>query len=471
MFGFFKHKEVTTEDDIEEIAVGVATRSNTKPTYIDNTGTAYVLSTNTAPSSTQAMTTSEVIFTCTDFIATAASQARFNVMVKDNKTNKKSPYNNKAVARAFKVSPSPTSTWSELLNMVTTQLLLDGESFITMELVNKQIEFTVIDSDTNVEITFDAEHPEIPTGYMIGSTSYALDEMIHVKRMDIARNLHGVSILPSLVDPLVIDGYASNDLVSLYENGSVGELYLSSEAPLAPSQVEQIERKLAAKYTKTGRHKTFILPNGLVPKSLKITPKDAVILDAMDISEDRILRAFKLHRTALGGKIDSYTHDMLSLNTVQFNNAVRPLLNLIKDKIETTLRIKFKKDDIILDIDYTNLPEIARSLTAHSEVARQLYASGLASLNEARELVGLPALDVPLADENFLPEYLIGSSLTSIQALDEAQLKIIREAKVAEAQKVINESDTEQNNTDSMDTPIGTDDIEGGKPNGIKEKE
>ena len=474
MFGFLKIKK-PKETEVVDATVGVATRSGTPSTYVDSSGRTQTLSATTVPTASQAMSTSEVIFTCTDFIATAASQARFNVMVRDNKTNKKTAYNNKAVVRAFKVAPSPTSTWSELLNMATTQLLLSGESFITMELVNKQMEFTVIDSDTSVEILFDAEHPEIPTGYLIGSAAYALDEMIHVKRANISRSLHGLPILPSIIDPLVIDGYASNDLISLYENGSVGELYLSSDTPLAPSQVEQIESKLATKYSKGGRHKTFILPNGLIPKSLKITPKDAVVLDAMVLSEDRILRAFKLHRTALGGTIDSYTHDMLGLNGIQFNNAIRPLLNLIKDKMESTLRAKLKKDDLILDIDYTNLPEIARSLTVHTEVARQLYSSGLASLNEARELVGLPNLNVPLADENFMPEYLIGSSLTSVQALDEAQLKIIREAKVAEAQKIINEANgmtnTPKETTDNPTKPKGSDSVDGGAPNGLKEKE
>jgi len=473
MFKFFKKKEVlNVEDSIDDLTVGVATRSTTKPSYIDSSGSAYTLSTTTPPSAVQAMSTSELIFTCTDFIATSASQTRFSVMVNDNKTKKKIPYNNKAVTRAFNIAPSPTTTWTELINVAITQLLLEGESFITMEVVGKQLEFTVIDSETNVEITFDTDHPEIPTGYTIGTTAYKLEEMIHVKRAGITQNLHGVSILPSLVDPLVVDGYASNDLISLYENGSVGELYLYSESPLAPSQVEQIERKLASKYTRAGRHKTFILPNGLTPQSLKITPKDAVVLDAMEISEDRILRAFKLHRTALGGRIDSYTHDMLALNTVQFNNAIRPLLNILKDKLEATLRMRFNKEDITLVMDYSNIPEIARSLTVHTEVARQLYSSGLASLNEARELVGLPRLDAPLADENFMPEYLLGSSLTSIQALDEGQLRIIREAKVAEAQQVIDgaKDSSDANNTDNTEPkPSGSDNPEGGEPNGLKE--
>lgn len=467
MFNFFKRDKDIPIEISEDVGVGVATRNNSKPSYVNSSGSTYTLSTATAPTSTQALTTSEVIFTCTDFISSSLSQVRFVPVVRDNKTNSKIPYNNKAVTRAFSIAPSPTSTWSELLGVVGTQLLLDGESFITVETVGKQLEFTAIDSDTSVEILFDAKHPEIPTGYQIGDTVYTLDEMIHIKRVNITGNLHGQSILESLVDPLVVDGYASNDLISLYENGSVGEVYLHSDNPLAPKQVEQIERKLTQKYTKGGRHRTFILPNGLRPESLKISPKDAVILDAMMISEDRILRAFKLHRTALGGAVDSYTNDMLSLDSIQFNHAVRPLLNLIKDKFEVTLRRKFKKDDLILDIDYTNLPEIARSLTSHTDTARALYSSGLATLNEARELVGLPTISDPLANENFLPEFLHGSSLMSIQGLDAKQLDIIREAKVAEAQGVIDGSHMMSGT--QVTQPLGADDANGGKPNGNKD--
>lgn len=472
MFGFFKTKDIpeeVKEPEIEERGtVGVASRNNILPKQVDSSGKEFSLSTNSTPSSDQAITTSEVIFTCVDFISSAVAQARFTVYTRDTKTQTKTPFNNKAVLKAFNTNPTPTSTWTELLGIAATQILLDGESFITLESVGKQFEFTVIDSDTTVDILFDAEHPEIPTGYKIGDTEYSLEEMIHVKRVNIKRSLHGQSVLDSLVDPLVVDGYASNDLISLYENGSVGDVYLSSDTPLAESQVERIERKLTQKYTKAGRHKTYIFSNGLEPKVLRINPKDAVILDAMTLSEDRLLRAFKLHRTVLGGNIEAYTHDMQALSTVQFNQAVRPIINLIKDKVEMTLRKKLKKDDIYLDIDYRNLPEISRALTVHTEVARQMYSSGLSSLNEARELVGLHPLTDPLANENFLPEFLHGSSLMSIQGLDDSQLSIIREAKVAEAQAIIDGGGEDA--PEEVEAPVGSDDPEGGTPNNNKEE-
>ena len=475
MFGLFKTKsasEVVVETNIVvEPSIGIASRSNPKPKHIDSSGKEYTLSTNTALSSDQAITTSEVIFTCVDFISSAVAQARFTAYTREAKTQNKVPFNNKAVLKAFNTNPTPTSTWSEVLGIASTQVLLDGESFITLELVGKQFEFTVIDSDTTVEIVFEPEHPEIPTGYKIGDTDYSLEEMIHVKRVNINGSLNGQSILASLIDPLVVDGYASNDLIALYENGSVGEIYLSSDAPLAESQVARIERSLTQKYTKAGRHRTYVLPNGLEPKTLKISPKDAVVLDAMQLSEDRILRAFKLHRTVLGGNIEAYTHDMMSLTTVQFNQAVRPIINLIKDKMEMTLRKKLKKDDVYLDIDYSNLPEISRALTVHTEVARQIYSSGLGSLNEARDLIGLAPLEDPLANENFLPEFLHGSSLMSIQGLDSAQLDTIREAKVAEAQATIDGEGTEEVAIDGEATePMGSDDAEGGTPNNEKEE-
>jgi len=478
MFGFSitRDKTETLNTSIDNVqdsnSVGVAVRDNPKPKRVDSSGKEFSLTANTALSSDEALTTSEVIFSCVDYIASAVSQVRFTAYTRDVKTQIKTPFNNKAVIKALNTNPTPTSTWSEVLGIGATQILLDGETFITMELVGKQFEFTVIDSDTTVEITFEPEHPEIPTGYKIGDADYSLEEMIHIKRVNINGSLNGQSVLASLVDTLVIDGYASDDLLSLYENGSVPEMYLSSDAPLAQSQVERIEKNLANKYNRAGRHKTFVLPNGLVPTALRISPKDSVVLEAMNLSEDRLIRAFKLHRTVLGGNIESYTNDMLGLNTVQFNNAVRPIINMIRDKIEMTLRAKLKKDDLYIDVDYRNLPEISRALTVHTEVARSMYASGLATLNESRELIGLPVLQDPLANENFLPEFLHGSSLMSIQSLDETQLDTIREAKVAAAQAIIDgetaEPAMDEGNGD--DEPAGSDDPEGGAPNNANEE-
>ena len=480
MFGFSitrdKPIEVLETRELNDIGtIGIASRSNPKLKHVDSSGKEYTIAQASTLSSDQALTTSEVIFTCVDFIASAAAQARFTVYTRDTKKQTKVPFNNKAVLKAFNTNPTPTSTWSETLGIAATQILLDGESFITMEPVGKQFEFTVIDSDTTVDVLFDEEHPEIPTGYKIGDTEYSTEEMIHVKRVNIKGSLYGKSVIDSLMDSLVIDGYASNDLISLYENGSVGEVYLSSDSPLADSQVERIERKLTQKYTRAGRHRTYVLPGGLEPKTLRINPKDSVVLEAMTLSEDRIIRAFKLHKAVLGGTIESYTHDMTGLTTVQFNQSVRPLLNLIKDKMELTLRKKLKKDDVYLDIDYSNIPEISRALTAHTETARAMYSSGLSTLNESREVIGLPPLEDPLANENFLPEFLHGSSLMSIQGLDAAQLAIIREAKVALAQAEVDkakagedmEGDDEGQGTDA---PKGSDDPEGGTPNNEKEE-
>ncbi len=468
MFGFFKAKQedLVEAHKVEDMSIGIAIRNASAPKFVDSSGREFSLSNQNTPTAEQALTTSDVIFACVDFIATAVSQAKLTVYTRDTKTQHKVPFNNKAVTKAIQTSPTPTSTWSELLGMVATQVLLDGEAFITLEAVGKQFEFTAIDSNTSVEILFDEAHPEIPTGYTIGGVEYSLEEVIHVKRVNITGSLHGQSVLSSILDALVLDGYASNDLISFYENSSVGELYLHSEAPLAPSQVEQIERKLETKYTKGGRHRTFILPNGLTPKTLKMSPKDALILDAMNISEDRILRAFKLHRSILGGNIENYTHNIEGLTTIQFNQSIRPLLNLIKDKFELVLRRKLKKDDIYIDWDLSNIPEISRALLVHHEKARVLYAAGLMSLNEAREVLGLTSITDPLASEHFLPAHLYGSSMLTVESLDINELDIIRQAKVAEAEQIIN------GGTSNEATPIapsGSDNPEGGTPNNLKE--
>ena len=56
-----------------------------------------------------------------------------------------------------------------------------------------------------------------------------------------------------------------------------------------------------------------------------------------------------------------------------------------------------------------------------------LYTSGLATLNECRQILGLPPIENDYANKNFVPEYLLGSSYMTVQELDESTIEGLRE--------------------------------------------
>ena len=165
--------------------------------------------------------------------------------------------------------------------------------------------------------------------------------------------------------------------------------------------------------------------------------------------QNRVLQVFKLHKAILGGASDNihYTHDMEALNEVIFNNAIRPHVNRLKDGLQSYLQRIFKDPDLVISVDYSNIPEIHRAVLKHHEVARTLNVSGIMSLNEARDVLGLPPITEEYADKHFLPQYLIGSNFVTIEELDEATIKELRDV------------------NNPKDPVVGADDPEGGTPN------
>jgi hypothetical protein len=131
-----------------------------------------------------------------------------------------------------------------------------------------------------------------------------------------------------------------------------------------------------------------------------------MLLDSLKVPEQRIFRAYKIHPVVLGGEITSPTQPQQLMKMV-FNTAVRPYLYKIQDKIQQHLN-KFYRG-LHFELDLSRVVELDTSLDVKATSARQLYITGITSLNESRELVGLePLKDVENADKHILAVSIIG---------------------------------------------------------------
>ena len=53
----------------------------------------------------------------------------------------------------------------------------------------------------------------------------------------------------------------------------------------------------------------IVLPNKMTYSSIKLSPKDSMLLDSLGIADDRVLRVFRLNKIVLGGSVESFgTH-------------------------------------------------------------------------------------------------------------------------------------------------------------------
>jgi len=75
------------------------------------------------------------------------------------------------------------------------------------------------------------------------------------------------------------------------------------------------------------------------------------------------------------------------------------------------------------------------------------------SLNEARDILGLPPITDEYADKHFLPQYLIGSNFVTIEELNTDTIDKLRSI-----------------NHPNVDESVGADDPLGGEPNNDNKK-
>lgn len=426
-----KPEEVSEQSNYEALGVGLTTfgSSYTSRTvqHLKDASTSQPTSASSARANTTYLT-SDIVHKCAEYIAKNVSQVRFDAMQRDKKTGQLVPIKDKKLKSLFSTYPNEYQTWTDLLYIDTLAQLLTGNSYLTFEKVSGKYEMWAITFPQEMQVTTDGNG--LIDGYVFnGKIDYTRDEIIHNKNNILGNGYYGASVLESLTDTLTMEGYATQDLIKFYENGTISTSVLSSEHPLTKKQAEELSVDLNKKYSMTSgkRHSMIVLPNNLSVKPLRLSPKEAMMLESLDITEDRILSAFHLHKMVLGGEVESYTHSIDSLVQMQFTNAIRPIIYRIRDNLEAFFRRTLRSEDIVIVPNYDNLPEVSTAKLVHFDKARTLYTSGLATLNEARQVLGLPPIENDYANKNFVPEYLIGSNYMTVQELNDAMINDLRE--------------------------------------------
>ncbi len=210
-------------------------------------------------------------------------------------------------------------------------------------------------------------------------------------------------------------------------------------------QLEALRTDFRNKYaSQTNRHTPLVLANGLEYRTIKISPKDSMLLESFNITEHRVLQMFHLNPLVLGGSLSAYTTHSQEVQKMVFNGAVRPILRKIEASFSQFFKRILKNPKIKVYFDFDNIPELDESLNTKADVAKTLLTNGIISVNESRELLGFTKLDNENADKHWLPSFILGSSAQTLEDwTGEALAPTNQQAK-----------------------PVGSTDPQGGAPNG-----
>ena len=358
--------------------------------------------------------TSELIFSCVDYISKAASQAILTIEEVNPKTGDAKPIRDKALIKWAK-SPNAFQSWGDMIELTLQGILLGGGSFITHELVKGRYESWFLGPPSNVKIVPHAK--KFIEGYIYNDKiAYKQEEVCYIRNPTLNNAYYGVPATRPLLDTLLLEGYAINELKEFYEGSSLLSGILQSEFNLSPEQIAEIRTQFKELYGKDGRARggTAVLPAKLTYKPIQVNPHDAQLIEALTLSDKRVLRVFKLNALALGGEAASTTHPQ-ELLKLQFNIAVRPYLYKIEDQLTIFLQEKMKNENLVVKFNFDRITELEVAVDVNSTSAKTLYSTGILSLNESRAMVGAPKVNEERADKHAVPAFLFGDNIQYIE--------------------------------------------------------
>jgi HK97 family phage portal protein len=373
------------------------------------------------------LSTSELIYSCVDYISKAASQATPLLYTVNPKTKERKPVKDKRLDAWIRM-PNPYWTWNDLIEVTIQGILLGGGSYLTHEMAQGSYETWFLGPPSSVNIIPDKS--KYIKGYIYNDKiPYKPEEVCYIKNPSLNNAYYGQPAVKPLLDTLLLEAESIDELRTFYKGSTILAGVLKSELPLTPEQIEDLREQFNSLYGAGGKFKrgTAVLPAKMDYKQIQASPRESMLLDSMEISETRVLRVFKLNALALGGEHTATSHPQELMKSI-FNTAVRPYLYKIEAQMTLFLQKKFKNPDLIFEFDFDKIVELETSLDTKSTAAKTLYSTGVATLNESRDLLGLPKLNTEYADNNVLASFLFGENFTYIQELTPEGRKAVQNA-------------------------------------------
>jgi len=352
-------------------------------------------------------TKADIVFSCVGYASDIVSQVTFKLQKKVG--NKYVPFKDKKVLKWFE-QPNPFQSLSDILYTYTQSYLLTGNAYLTFEKVGINYEGWVLDP---TKIVIVPDEKKFLSGYLYGETyTYKPSEIIHFKNSVIGNQYYGESFLKPLIDPLLLESYATSDIIDFYKNSLIAQGIFSSEFPLTEKQIKNIRAQFRDLYSRgsSERHGHIILPNNMKYQPMRINPKDGLLLESLGVSSDRIYKVFRLNPALLGiSTNDVNGTELREMKKIYINNFIRPMIYRLSKNLEIFFKRVLKTDNLYIIPDYSNIPEVNTALEEKIESVEKAVTSALMTRNEGRIELGKEPIDNELMNALIAPAYLVGS--------------------------------------------------------------
>lgn len=279
---------------------------------------------------------------------------------------------------------------SQAIYLLETFLELTGDAFIVVDGAGENINNLFLLQPDKVELVIgDANDDFMVTKYIYKDNvdgrqvevEYSPDEIIHIKTPNPINPYRGKSVVEAAAMDIDTDNLAQEMIKMFFKNGAVPSVVLTSDQRITKDDIHRLQVDLKRTYGGVkNAFKSMILGNGLKPVTLSQSTKEMQFLELELAMRDKIMAMFKNTKASLGITEDVNRANAEATLLSWKQSVIKPKMKRIVDTLNEFLVPRYG-DNLILTYD----DPVPEDSTEEIVLAKDLYAAGIITLNEARE--------------------------------------------------------------------------------------
>lgn len=296
--------------------------------------------------------------------------------------------------------PNPETTKSDSIYVIQSHKKLTGDAFWLKIRNNNQVvalrqlppDKVILNldppTDKDPTIIKSYNYKDVIDGHKVDYT-YGVKDIIHFKKPNPRNPFRGLGAVEALADDIDLDNLTIETTKSFFKNGAITNFVLSTEAKVTPEQVSRLEAQMRSKHGgASNAFKAMILGGGLKPVDISYTNREMQFLEQLQWYRDKIMVGFGNTKASLG-LVDDVNRASHEGSIVEWQrNTIKPDMEAIVNTLNEFLVPEFG-DNLILGF-CDPVPEDRSDDIAE---VKDLYPAGVLTLNEAREMLDLEAVE------------------------------------------------------------------------------
>jgi HK97 family phage portal protein len=320
---------------------------------------------------------------------------------------------------------NPYYSYVQLMELIIARLDLTGAAFVMLDKFKNRLGVGgIVPVPTHI-VRMVTEGPEIKK-YVIRTGDREVeaepDEICPICYLDPSTYRGYTSPLAAAIREYQIDCERQNITQETLKNKDIPGLILSSAERLNSDQREMLKASLAASVGRASgdRARSIVLPNGISVEDTAAN-HDINFEHINGLSESRIAMVFGVPLILVGAKtgIDAATYSNYGTARKSFyRETMQPLWAFVADTLT-----RYLLPDVDLDFRFRteDIGEMKEEANDIADRAALLFEKGVATLNESRQMVGLPPVEG--GDETKQPAPVVAPIAPSNSSEEEGEME------------------------------------------------